>query len=350
MKVLEKIEAKRRIALLSKDLEEDSKENCNSPFGKFIIKTKTNLLERSKRRLAKLEKEERKNGEHSKDDDKTGGDNNVNDKFDDVTKSDDEVADEDNNVTEALEIDVVNDHVHNEKADTTQVTDDGEVTKGDDYDVTEEYDDVISQDHNEIADKIQEAVNDIVEIDNVQADMIDNSRDVENNNELLDCYDVRSSEHINKDISSSDSEKTFMSLTKDADKREFYENFFTLTDIDVINQETKNLSDLYHKCVKNERNLAKMTAVQKLIVNLDLDSLETKAKKLSKLVSFAPVELAGFSFLKKKVITNRTSLLARLAKERAEMYTKTSEKLQKYYKETGKKRIWHLFNTSKFST
>ena len=47
IKVLEKIEAKRIIARLSKDLEEI--ENNSSPFGKFFIKTNTMLLESSKK-------------------------------------------------------------------------------------------------------------------------------------------------------------------------------------------------------------------------------------------------------------------------------------------------------------
>ena len=57
-----------------------------------------------------------------------------------------------------------------------------------------------------------------MQIDKVQADLIDNSCDVEKSKDLIDCYDIRSGKYVNKDTNVNDGEITKTLATNDDKK------------------------------------------------------------------------------------------------------------------------------------
>ena len=85
----------------------------------------------------------------------------------------------------------------------------------------------------------------------------------------------------------------------------------------------------------------KLTPVQKLVVNLDLNVLATKANKLNQLVAHGRCKEDGgcLSSLEKYAMKNSLDVLEALAERRSELITGSSEKLQRYYAETGKNNL-----------
>ena len=76
-----------------------------------------------------------------------------------------------------------------------------------------------------------------------------------------------------------------------------------------------------------------MTLVRKVVVNLELNSIETKAKKLLQLLTRTPKILQVRHQAMTIWLEVKLDFLANASKSRAQLIT--CEKLQKYYEEMG---------------
>ena len=113
-----------------------------------------------------------------------------------------------------------------------------------------------------------------------------------------------------------------------------FENFLTSTDLNLIEEETVELYDLYFKyCLVKSFYPKSMTLVRKVVVNLELNSIETKAKNLLLLFTRTPKNLQVRHQALTIWLEVNLDFLANASKSRAQLLT--CEKLQKYYKEMG---------------